>query len=179
MGRTRSTLSTWRTLGWTRQNLWFAVFDFNDEARRGSGGCWSSRRRTRSGAPGPTRMSKSTIPRVEAGSIPVPSEVEAAAKRRRTRTTATAPGAGGCRASANTSQAEVGYHGRAAGARVRTSKRHRGVSTGGGRVGNDRFESQAEASFSPSRASAYRARTTGQRAPRKRRGGRHRERRRG
>jgi protein XRP2 len=64
------------------QNLWFAVFDFNDDAKTGKNwkllaeseeeGVW---------CPGSDKaMATSTIPRVVAGSIPVPSEVEAAAK---------------------------------------------------------------------------------------------------
>ena len=63
-------------------NLWFAVFDFNDDAKTGEN--WRLLEREEENkvwCPGSdTAMAQSTVPRVEAGSIPVPSEVEAAAK---------------------------------------------------------------------------------------------------
>lgn len=70
-------------LGPLSMNLWFAVFDFNDDAKTGENWrllsvdeedpVWSPL------TSNSEAMSESTIPRVEAGSIPVPSEEEAKA----------------------------------------------------------------------------------------------------
>ena len=62
-------------------NLWFAVFDFNDDAKTGKN--WKLLAEIEEEAVwcagSDMKMTVSTIPRVPAGSIPIPSEVEAAA----------------------------------------------------------------------------------------------------